>query len=84
MDVMSVRIGASMKGRMAALGDVNWAEVIRKAVQDRLEVEEELRTPIDKRRARRAARHADELRSSLKSGRYDSRKEIRKWRDQRK
>ena len=81
---MSVRVDSTMKGRMAALGDVNWAEVIRRAVQARLDLEEDLRNPIDRNRARRAARHTDEFRLSLKRGGYDSTREIRKWRDLRK
>lgn len=81
---MSVRVDSSLKQRMAALADMNWAEVIRRAVQDRLEIEEELRNSIDRRRALRAANHSDEFRSRLERDNYDSTKEIRKWRDRRK
>lgn len=81
---MSVRVDSSLKQRMAALADMNWAEVIRRAVQDRLEIEEELRNSIDRRRALRAAHHSDEFRSRLERDNYDSTKEIRKWRDRRK
>lgn len=81
---MSVRVDSSLKQRMAALSDMNWAEVIRRAVQDRLEIEEELRNPIDRRRALHAAQHSDKFRSALEPDNYDTTKEIRKWRDRRK
>lgn len=79
-----MRIDSATRHRMAALGDVNWSEVIRKALRDRLEIEEDLRGPIDKRRARLAAKRMDRARSRLVVGHYDSTQEIREWRDRKK
>lgn len=84
MDLMSVRIDTSTKRRMAALPEINWAEVIRNAVRERLDLEEELRIPLDKRRARRAARRIDSFRGKITPGRFDSTTEVRKWRELRK
>jgi len=84
MDVTSVRLDSGMKGRMASLKDVNWAEVIRGALQERIEVEEELRRPIDRARARRAARGIDAIRNDLPPLRFDSTTEVRRWRESRK
>jgi len=69
---------------MANLPDVNWAEVIREALRERIELEEELRRPIDRARAHRAARGMDAVRTNLPVLRFDSTKEVRRWREFRK
>lgn len=84
MDVMSVRIDPTTKKRMAEFKDVNWAEVIRRSLTERLDFEEELRTPVNRHRASRGAREIDRLRSKLASPGFDSSQEVRKWRDSRK
>lgn len=81
---MSIRIDPETRRRMAGFGDINWAELIRDMVKERLELEEEMRRPIDRRRARTAARHMDALRSTLGTIHFDSTSEVRKWRDSRK
>jgi hypothetical protein len=83
MDRMSVRIDSETKHRMEDLGDVNWAEVIRRAVRERIELEDELRRPVNRRRTLRAMRAMDDIRSRT-NGRFDSTKEIRKWRNSRR
>src|SRR3989441_10469530 len=65
---------------MDGLRDLNWSEVVRAAIQRRLEAEEALRKPVDRARAKRAGRAIDRLRQSLPAGEYDLAKEIRKWR----
>src|SRR2546425_9483423 len=65
---------------MDGLRDLNWSEVVRAAIQRRLEAEEALRKPVDRARAKRAGRAIDRLRQSLPAGDYDLAKEIRKWR----
>jgi hypothetical protein len=84
MSAMSVRIDPETRRRMASIGDVNWAEVIRETVKQRLEIEEELRQPVDRRRARRGQRASDLIRGSLGPSHYHSVKEIRRWRDSRR
>ena len=84
MDVTSVRVDSETKSRMDVLKDVNWAEVIRQALRERLDIEEELRRPIDRSRARRAASTMDAIRTSLPILRFDSTREIRKWRESRR
>jgi hypothetical protein len=66
---------------MARLSDVNWSEVVRNAIQGRIEMEENLRGPVDRRRAIAASRGMDALRESIAPSEFDSAKEIRKWRD---
>jgi hypothetical protein len=84
MDVMSVRVDPDTKRRMGRLADVNWAEVIRETLRERLESEEDLRKPLDRRRARRGARGIDAIRRSLRPTSFDSTREVRKWRESRK
>ena len=84
MDVVSVRIDPDTKGRMAHLTDVSWAEVIREAIRDRVELEEELRRTINRRRALRGTRGIDAIRQMLAGSCFDSTREIRKWRESRK
>ena len=81
---MSVRVDSETKARMAELADVNWAHVIRDAVRERLEIEEELRKPLNRRRAARGAKAIDSVRKELGSARFDSTAEVRKWRDSRR
>jgi hypothetical protein len=83
MDVMSVRVDPTTKDRMADLADVNWAEVIRMALRERIELERDLRRPLNRRRAVRASRVMDEIRART-VGSFDSTKEIRKWRNSRR
>src|SRR2546426_12132786 len=79
--VVSVKVDDDTKRRMDGLRDLNWSEVVRTAIQRRLEAEEALRKPVDRARAKRAGRAIDRLRQSLPAGDYDLAKEIRKWRD---
>lgn len=82
MQVVSVKVDPEMKRRMSRLRDINWSEVIREAIRQRLELEERLRKPIDRRRALEAVRHMDEFRERVGKSDFDSTREIRKWRDQ--
>jgi hypothetical protein len=84
MEVVSFKIDPATKKRMARLREINWSEVLRDAIRRRLEIEERLRTPIDRRRALEAARHMDAFRAKVRPSDYDSTKEIRKWRDLRR
>ncbi len=81
MEVVSVKVDPETKRRMAELRDVNWSEVLREAIRRRLDIEERLRTPIDRRRALAAARRMDEFRSRIRPSAFDAVREIRRWRD---
>ena len=84
MEVVSVKVDPATKKRMAKFRDINWSEVLREAIRRRLELEERLRSPIDRRRASEAARRMDEFRSLIEPSDYNSTKEIRRWRDLRR
>lgn len=81
MRVVSVRVDDETKRRMERLVDVDWSEVIRNALRDRLSREEALRVQIDRQRAAEAGRQIGAFRASLAPSDFDSTKEIRKWRD---
>lgn len=84
MEVVSVKVDAATKKRMAQLKDINWSEVLREAIRRRLDIEEWLRAPIDRRKAMAAARRMDTFRSGIGPSDFDSTKEIRKWRNLRR
>ena len=84
MEVVSFKVDSTTKKRMARIRDINWSEVLRDAIRRRLELEERLRTPIDRRRVLEAARRMDEFRAQIGPSEYDSTKEIRHWRDLRR
>lgn len=84
MEVVSVKVDAATKRRMEQFRDVNWSEVVRQAIRRRLELEEQLRKPVDRRRALAAARKMDEFRKRIGPSDFDSTREIRKWRDLRR
>ncbi|HLE46249.1 MAG TPA: hypothetical protein VI915_04625 [Thermoplasmata archaeon] len=81
MRIVRAKIDDELKRRMDRFPDVNWSEVIRNALRDRVHAEEVRRTPIDRERAIQAARWIDAFRRSLPPSDFDSTKEIRKWRD---
>jgi hypothetical protein len=84
MGIITVRISESLRRRMKRLKNVNWSEVVREAILERVIAEEKLRDK-DWNLIKRAVREMDELRESIeaKYGKcdYDSAETIRKWRD---
>lgn len=83
MKVVSVKVDDDTKEKMEALSDVNWSEVVRRSIRERIAMEESLRRPFDRRKALRATASMDAL-SRRMSGRWSGVKEIRKWRDLRR
>jgi len=77
---ISVKVDEETKSRMELFSDVNWAEVIRSAIKRRLELEEDMRKPINKARAIKASKHMLKLKSKT-SGKWSGVEEIRKWRE---
>ncbi len=76
-----MKVDPETKRRMSRLRDVNWSEVLREAIRRRLDLEERLRAPIDRKRALEAARRMDEFRSRIQPSDFDATREIRRWRD---
>ena len=83
MKVVSVKVDDRTKATMESFPEINWSEVIRRKIQDRLEMEERMRRGIDKKRALKAVVGMDEIRGKM-SGRWSGAEEVRKWRDLRR
>src|SRR2546430_16688605 len=81
MEVVSFKVDSATKRRMSRIRDINWSEVLRDAIRRRLELEERLRAPIDRRQALGAARRMDEFRSQIGPSEHNSTKGIRRWPD---
>jgi transcriptional regulator of met regulon len=79
-DVVSARIDEDTRRRMRRLPHINWSEVIREAIAEKIE-EEERRREVDLRVLREAARITDSLRAPAPG--WDSTEEIRRWRERR-
>ncbi|MFX1286597.1 MAG: hypothetical protein ACFFB5_23370 [Promethearchaeota archaeon] len=72
---ISVRVDARMKKEMERLKQVNWSEVIRVAIKERLDQEKQ-------KNLAKAVLINEKIRRKAPSG-YDSTKIIREWRDRR-
>jgi len=81
--VVSVRVDEKTKAQMDLYRDVNWSEVVRRAIQNRVEVEARLRGKMDRARALRAAEDMERLRAKT-SGKWSGVEEIRRWRETRR
>jgi len=81
VEVVSARIDEETRRRMRRLPHVNWSQVIREAINDRLRREEMRRRP-DRAQLLEAKRLADSIRRP--SPGWDSTEEIRRWRDLRR
>ncbi|MBO3754072.1 MAG: hypothetical protein FGF53_04245 [Candidatus Brockarchaeota archaeon] len=84
MSVITVRVPRSLKRRMSRFKNVNWSEVIREAILERIAVEEKLGDK-DWELVRKAAKETDRLREAVEArdGKcdYDSTETIRNWRE---
>lgn len=81
MDMVSVRVDKETKEKMSALSHINWSEVIRKAIKEKI-LDETRNRRLSPKLLREAAKITDELRRP--SSGWSSVEEIRKWRDLRK
>ncbi len=81
VEIVSARVDEETRRKMRRLRHVNWSEVLREAIRERIRLEE-------RRRERDAAdvREALRLMNSIRHPRpgFDGTEEIRKWRDQRR
>jgi len=80
VDVVSARVDKETRRRMMRLPQVNWSEVIRGAIVEKIR-EEERRREVDLRDLREAAKTMDSLRVPVEG--WDSTEEIRRWRERR-
>ncbi len=85
MSVVSVRLDEKLKSKMDKYKHVNWSEVLRKAIAERVALEEMLtkKRSVKMELVREAAGSQDRLRAKT-SGKWSGAEEIRKWRDLRK
>jgi len=73
MASITVRIPEQLKKDMAKIRDVNWSEILRRAIEQELK----------RTRMQEASRTIDELKAKSKIE-WDSVKVIRQWRDKRR
>ena len=85
MALITVRIDDRLRDKMKRLRHVNWSEVIRAAIAERISLEESIaaRNRIDPERLQRAIADQDRLRAKT-SGTWSGAEEVRKWRELRK
>jgi flavin-binding protein dodecin len=83
---ITIRIPEALKRKMDRVKAVNWSEVVRRAIADRLKVEEKLKTK-NWSLIVKASKKSDDIRESLERAcgktDYDSAETIRSWRDAR-
>ncbi|MBO3840306.1 MAG: hypothetical protein QXN75_06825 [Thermoproteota archaeon] len=84
MSIITVRVPKSLKRRMSRFKNVNWSEVIREAILERIVIEEKS-ADKDLELIRKAVKEMDELRCDIeaRNGKcdYDSAETIREWRE---
>jgi len=82
---ITVRLPEELKKRMSLFSDVNWSEVVREALMERLELEFRRRKMSDVERVREGSAVAGRIYEALLStyGKipYNSAELIRRWRD---
>ena len=83
VEVVSAKVDDETRRRMRRLPGVNWSEVMREAIVNKIEEEETRRAQVDMERVEKASRETDALRTPSKPG-WDSTEEIRRWRDARR
>ncbi|MDW8358969.1 MAG: hypothetical protein RMK31_00085 [Candidatus Caldarchaeum sp.] len=85
MSVVSFRIDDELRRKMRRLSHINWSEVVRKAIAERVALEEALGSmrKLDLEAVETAVKGIDRLRSKT-SGRWSGAEEVRKWRDLRR
>lgn len=85
MATITVRIPSDLKRRMALFSDVNWSEVVRQALMERIELEFRRRKTKNHEKTKEAVAIAERIYQKLfsKYGKvsYNSAELIRQWRD---
>ena len=80
--VVSFRIDRRLKERMEKLKHINWSEVVRRAIEQVVRVEEARLREKDRARIAWASLKMDELRRRVEG--WSSVEEIRRWRVRRR
>jgi predicted transcriptional regulator len=78
MPIITLRVDDDLKKKMDELREVNWSEVAREAIREKI-TEAELWEPIDIFLLKEASADTDALRRTIKG--WESTAEIRKWRE---
>ena len=81
VEVVSARVDEDTRRRMRRLRHVNWSEVVRAAIKEKIR-EEESRREVDPVEVEEALRLMDQVRRPRPG--FDGTEEIRKWRDLRR
>ena len=79
--IISVRIDKELKKEMDKLSYINWSEVIRRAIEKKIEEEKSRVREKDMARLRRASEITRRLRKRIEG--WSSVEEIRRWRESR-
>ena len=79
-EVVSSRVDEETRRKMKRLRHVNWSEVMRQAIIEK--IEEETRRDVDPNEINEAIRLMEEVRRPR--GDFNGTEEIRRWRDRRK
>ena len=77
MPVITVRVDEELERKMDELREVNWSEVMRAAIEEKVR-ETEMWRRVDAPRLRRASAETDELRRKVEG--WSGTSEIRRWR----
>jgi len=83
---ITVRIPDELRAKMRALSDINWSEVVRRAIEGRIALEM-ARRKKDKESIIEAGKRADAIFEELKAKhgaiKFDSAETVRYWRNHR-
>jgi len=86
MTNITVRISDELREKMRSLSDINWSEVVRRAIEERVAMEM-ARMKKNKEAIIEAGQQVDSIFERLRAKygvvEYDSSKTIRYWRDRR-
>lgn len=84
MSLVTVKVEEKLKRRMRMYPYINWSEIIRRAIEERLRLEEALKERrIDPNALSQAFKVQERIREKT-SGQWSVTEEIRKWRELRK
>jgi predicted transcriptional regulator len=78
MAIITMRIDDDLKRKMEQLKEVNWSEVARNAIEEKIK-EAEFWQPVNVPLLKEASADTDALRRRIEG--WDSTTEIRKWRE---
>lgn len=78
MAIITLRVDDELKKKMEELKEVNWSEVARQAIREKI-IETELWQPVNISLLKEASADTDALRRTIRG--WESTTEIRKWRE---